>query len=154
MSKRDCYQKSGTSIHVLPDHVLQRRANAGDDDAWLNLAQRETLEAMLTESECQWSSMQISLGDDRWLHIQERDGVIKLLLEISPRMPRDWVIAHWPEIMAWQDRIQVWQGPWSTGPAGLVGLELHIRQCRGELYKHLANDLNARIAKNFKVLEG
>jgi hypothetical protein len=150
MPKRDRHPKSGTSIHVLPDHVLQRRANAGDDDAWLNLAQREILEAMLTESGCQWSSMEISLGDDRWLHFRKRDGVIKMLLEIDPRMSLDWVKGHWPEIMTWQDRLQASQGPWSTGEEGLLGLELHTRHCRGESYQRLADDLNARIAKTLR----
>src|SRR5215831_5092175 len=70
-----------------------------------------------------------------------------MFLEISPRPSQDAIEVHWPEILTWRDRLQVGQGPWSTGGKELLGLELHTRNTRGESYKCLAADLNARIAQ-------
>src|ERR671934_2141598 len=115
MPKRDGPPKLGPSVHILPDHILQRRADAGDEDAWLALFERQILAAMFSEAECQRLSPVISLGDNLWLHFQESNGVVKMLLEIPPRPSQDAIKVHWSEIRAWRDRLQAWQGPWSAG---------------------------------------
>ena len=149
----DVSLRGGWNCPAAPEFALptetwrEQYTDAGDEAAWLALFERQILAAMFTEAECQELSTVIWLGDNLWLHFQESNGVVKMFLEISPRPSQDAIEVHWPEILAWRDRLQVWQGPWSTGGKELLGLELHTRNTRGESYKCLAADLNARIAQ-------
>jgi hypothetical protein len=127
MARCDRHPKLTSSLHVMHDQALARRATAGDDDAWLAFVQRLILEEMCTDPEGQCPSMEISLGDDLRLYFRESDGVIKLFLEICPRISFAKIKAHWAEITAWRDRLLTWQGPWLTGGKDLLGLELHTR---------------------------
>jgi hypothetical protein len=111
MPKCNCYPKPASSLHVMHDSALARRATAGDDDAWLAFMQRLMVEEMCTNPKCQRRSMEISLSDDLRLYCRESDGVIRLFLEIHPRISQDKIKAQWAAIMAWLDRLETWQRP-------------------------------------------
>jgi hypothetical protein len=147
MPKCSRQRKSHTSYHTLADHVLQKRAAAGDEEAWLALFQRYTLDQMVTQSEGSSSSLEYCLGDDLWLHFEKCDNVVKMFVEINSKGSLEKIKAHSTEIQILCDRLDALQGPWSAGGRELLFLELHMRHLRDESYQDLADLLNIRIAE-------
>jgi hypothetical protein len=144
--------KKKRSFHRLHEGALQRLAAQGDPTARAVLLHRRIVHRMVMDPREEAMEHRCLLSENLWLDFhrdRETGGYVEMYLKIE-EASLEKIKRNWPEIVAWQELLLMWQGPSLQGGANdlIHHLDLLNAKGRGVSYAVLAKKLNDIVAKD------